>query len=39
MLDKLLAMGIISLADVEEVGVEPLMSELELEQEVAEREW
>ncbi len=37
MLDKLLAMGIISLADVEEVGVEPLMSELELEQEVAER--
>jgi len=37
LLDKLLAMGIISLADIGEVGTEPLVSELSLEPELAER--
>lgn len=36
-LDKLLAMGIISLGDIGEVGAEPLVSELTLSQELAER--
>jgi N utilization substance protein A len=35
MLDRLLAMGIISLEDIEEVGAEPLVSELEVEEELA----
>ncbi|HEY3244772.1 MAG TPA: transcription termination factor NusA [Phycisphaerae bacterium] len=34
-LDKLLAMGIISLADVEEVGIEPLVNDLGLTEEKA----
>ncbi len=34
-LDKLLAMGIISLADLAEVGKDPLVNELEIEEEVA----
>jgi N utilization substance protein A len=34
-LDKLLAIGVISLADIEEVGVEPLVSTLELDEETA----
>ncbi len=37
MLDKLLAMGIISLADIEEVGVEPLISDLEMSEELAQK--
>lgn len=37
MLDRLLAMGIVSLADIEEVGVEPLVKEVEMAQELAER--
>ncbi|MFQ6047888.1 MAG: transcription termination factor NusA, partial [Phycisphaerae bacterium] len=37
MLDKMVAMGIISLADVEEVGPEPLIKELGMSQELAER--
>jgi N utilization substance protein A len=35
MLDRLMAMGIISLEDIEEVGAEPLVSELEVEEELA----
>ncbi len=35
MLDRLLAMGIISLADIEDVGVEPLISEVEMTEELA----
>ncbi len=35
LLDKLLAMGIISLADLVEVGDEPLVTELELDKELA----
>ncbi len=34
---KLIAIGVISLMDVEEVGVEPLVSELEVDRELAER--
>lgn len=37
MIDKLMAMGIISLADVEEVGTEPLIQELGLTPEAAEK--
>ena len=37
LLDKLLAMGIISLGDLVEVGAEPLQKELELESELASR--
>ncbi len=37
LLDKLLALGLVSLKDVEEVGVEPLVNELLLEQELAQR--
>lgn len=37
LLDKLLAMGIISLGDLAEVGVEPLTTELEVEAALAER--
>jgi len=37
MLDKLLAMGIISLADIEEVGQEPLVTELEMSEELAQK--
>jgi N utilization substance protein A len=35
--DKLLALGIISVLDLEEVGAEPLVEELELEQALAEK--
>lgn len=35
LIEKFLAMGIINLADIEEVGVEPLVNELELEEELA----
>ena len=35
--DKLLALGIISVLDLEEVGQEPLIEELQLEQDLAER--
>ncbi len=35
MIDKLMAMGIISLGDVEEVGTEPLVAELELTEDLA----
>jgi len=35
LLDKLLAMGIISLADIAEVGAEPLVKELELDETLA----
>lgn len=37
LLDKLLAMGIISLADLAEVGAEPFIKELELDVELAEK--
>jgi N utilization substance protein A len=37
LLDKLLAMGIISLGDLAEVGVEPLTTEVEVEPALAER--
>jgi len=37
LLDKLLAMGMITLADVEEVGVEPLVKHLEIPEELGER--
>ena len=37
LLDKLLAMGMIALADVEEVGVEPLVRHLEISEELGER--
>ena len=37
LLDKLLAMGIISLGDVAEVGAEPLVNELELEESLASK--
>jgi N utilization substance protein A len=35
LIEKFLAMGIINLADIEEVGVDPLVSELELDEELA----
>jgi N utilization substance protein A len=35
--DKLIALGIISVLDLEEVGTEPLVSELHLEQQMAEK--
>ncbi len=35
LIEKFLAMGIINLADIDEVGVEPLVSELELEEKQA----
>ena len=37
MLDKLLAIGIISLGDIEEVGTEPLVNEVEIDQTLATR--
>lgn len=37
LLDKLLAMGIVSLADVAEVGVDPLVEELEMEETLAKQ--
>ena len=37
LLDKVLAMGMISLGDVEEVGVEPLVKHLEIPEELGER--
>ena len=37
LLDKMLAMGMISLMDVEEVGLDPLVSELEIDAEFGER--
>jgi len=37
MLDRLLAMGIVSLADIEEVGAGPLVKEVEMTEELAER--
>ncbi len=35
--DKIIAMGMVSVLDVEEVGPEPLVNELKLEQEVAQK--
>jgi len=35
--DKLIALGIISVADLEDVGVEPLVKELNIKQELAEK--
>ena len=35
LVDNLLALGIISVLDLEEVGVEPLVEELKLEQDIA----
>lgn len=37
LLDKLLAMGMVSLMDIEEVGHEPLLKDLELDEELAKR--
>jgi N utilization substance protein A len=37
MIDKTMAMGLISLADVAEVGAEPLVKDLELSEELAEK--
>lgn len=37
LLDKLLAMGVISVGDVKEVGAEPLVSELGIEQDLADK--
>ncbi len=37
LLDKILALGIINLLDIKEVGTEPLVKELELEEELANR--
>ncbi len=37
LLDKILAMGMVSLLDIKEVGTEPLVKELELVEEVAQR--
>ncbi len=37
MVDKIIAMGLIDVRDVEEVGSEPLMEELQMSQEVADR--
>ena len=35
--DKLIALGVISVADVEEVGVEPLVNELKIDSEIARK--
>jgi len=35
--DKLIALGVISVLDMEDVGVEPLISELDIEADVAEQ--
>jgi N utilization substance protein A len=35
--DKLIALGVISVADVEEVGVEPLVNELKIDSEIAQK--
>ena len=37
MLDRMVALGIINLLDIEEIGAEPLVKELELKQELAEK--
>src|ERR1043165_1024881 len=37
MLDKMVALGIINLLDIEEVGTEPLVKELEVSQELADK--
>ena len=37
LVDKLIALGVISILDLEEVGVEPLVSELEIDAELAEK--
>jgi transcription termination/antitermination protein NusA len=37
MLDRMVALGIINLLDIEEVGTEPLVKELEMPQELAEK--
>jgi len=37
LLDKIVAMGMVSAADVEEVGDEPLVTELDIEQELAKK--
>ena len=37
LIDKLVAFGCVSVGDVDEIGPEPLVSELELDPEVAER--
>jgi N utilization substance protein A len=35
--DKLIALGVISVADVEEVGVEPLVNELKIDSDIAQK--
>jgi len=35
--DKLIALGVISLGDIEDVGVEPLINELKIDAETAEK--
>jgi hypothetical protein len=35
--DKLIALGVISLADLDEVGTEPLISELKIEPDLAQK--
>ena len=35
--DKLIALGVISIADLEDVGVEPLVNELKLHSDLAEK--
>ncbi len=37
MLDRMVALGVINLLDIDEVGVEPLVKELEMPQELAEK--
>ncbi len=37
LVDKLLALGLLSVMDIEEVGAEPLVKELELDQELADK--
>ncbi len=37
MVDKLIALGVISLGDIEDVGVEPLINELKIDAETAEK--
>ena len=37
MVDKLIALGVISVADLDEVGAEPLVSELKIDAEIARK--
>ena len=37
MIDKLIALGVISVSDLEDVGVEPLVNELKIDLDIAER--